>query len=201
MKTVALTGGIASGKTVVLNAAEEELPEVETLQADNLAKEIYRPDNPYYEEVIDLLGPEVLRNDGKVDRKKVAELVFENPDLLQRLESLSHPYVSRRIEELIDRYEDEGAELLLIEIPLLFQSSEVDRSKFDRVLLVTVDQEEQVKRLVERDGISQSRAERRVELQALPEDARKKAEHVLETDCTREETKRKAVELLSEILN
>ncbi|MBS3765178.1 dephospho-CoA kinase, partial [Candidatus Bipolaricaulota bacterium] len=166
-----------------------------------LAKEIYRPDNPYYEEVIDLLGPEVLRNDGKVDRKKIAELVFENPDLLQRLESLSHPYVSRRIEELIDRYEDEGAELLLIEIPLLFQSSEVNRSKFDRVLLVTVDREEQVKRLVERDGISQSRAERRVELQALPEDARKKAEHVLETDCTREETKRKAVELLSEILN
>lgn len=200
MKTVALTGGIASGKTFVLNAADEEFPDVDTVQADTLAKEIYNQDNPHYEEVIDLLGPGILREDGEIDREKVADVVFEDSNLLRELEDLAHPYVGRKIEERISYHERRGTKLLLIEIPLLFQSPEVDSKIFDRVVLVSVDRENRIKRLMERDRINKSEAKYRVKLQDLPENARNKADHVIETDCSKEETKRKAVALIADIL-
>ncbi|MBS3792810.1 dephospho-CoA kinase, partial [Candidatus Bipolaricaulota bacterium] len=90
MITAALTGGIASGKSEVLRVAEA-FPEVKTVQADELAKEIYVPENPCYKEVIDIFGSQVLREDGTVDLKKVSEIVFSDPNQLEKLENSSSP--------------------------------------------------------------------------------------------------------------
>jgi len=200
MITVALTGGIASGKTVVL-AAVRDFPEVKTVQADELAKEIYCPDNPHFEEVVDLLGADIVDETGAVDRKKVAELVFENEELLQKLEDIAHPYVSQRINELVNNYGDKDSGLLMIEIPLLFQSPDAELEVFDYILLVAVDREVQIERLMERDGISEATAKKRIELQALPENARERSNFVIETGCTIEETRQKAKTLVEKLLD
>lgn len=200
MLTVALTGGIASGKTVVLQVAEG-FPEVKTVQADRLAREIYRPDNPMFQEVVDLLGEEVLDDDGGIDPSKVGELVFEDKELLRKLEKIAHPYVRKRIEEIVDSYGARDTGLLMIEIPLLFQSSRVDLDMFDYIVLVTVETEVRIERLMERDGMSEEKAKTRIELQALPADARERADFVIETGCSVEGTRQRAKRLISGLLD
>ncbi|MBS3736260.1 MAG: dephospho-CoA kinase [Candidatus Bipolaricaulota bacterium] len=199
MITAALTGGIASGKSEVLRVAEA-FPEVKTVQADELAKEIYVPENPCYKEVIDIFGSQVLREDGTVDLKKVSEIVFSDPNQLEKLEKISHPYVKGRIEGIVECFEKESVELILVEIPLLFQSPSVRLDIFDAVILVEASEEEQLRRLEKRDSISSEEAMKRMELQSLPEDARKKSNHVISSDGTIDETKRQARQLIKEEL-
>lgn len=197
MITAALTGGIASGKSEVLRVAEA-FPEVQTVQADELAKEIYDPDNPCYQEVLDLFGSRVLREDGSVDLNKVSEVIFSDPDRLEKLEKISHPYVKGRIEGIVECLERENVEVTLVEIPLLFQSSSVEIDLFDTVILVEASREKRLRRLEKRDGISSEEAKKRMELQSLPEDARERSNHVISSDGTIEETRRQARRLIKE---
>ncbi|MCF7890626.1 dephospho-CoA kinase [Candidatus Bipolaricaulota bacterium] len=199
MITAALTGGIASGKSEVLKEAEA-FPGVKTVQADELAKEIYDPDNPCFQEVLDLLGSRVLAEDGSVNLKKVSEIVFSDPDLLENLEKISHPYVKGRIEGIVECLENQDIEVTLVEIPLLFQSSSVGLDIFDVVILVEASREERLRRLEKRDGISPEEAKRRIELQSLPENARERSDYVVSAEGTIEETKRQARSLIKEEL-
>lgn len=199
MITAALTGGIATGKTEVLRVAEK-YNRVETIQADNLAKEIYRKDNPHFGEVVDLLGSDVLTEEGEIDLEAVSKKVFSDKDLLSQLESIAHPYVEAKLKELIKRYKNRDRQLLVIEIPLLFQSSSVDLDSFDRIILVDASEDTQVDRLKKRDCLSAETARERVKLQKLPEDARKQSDHVLETEGSLEETRQLARELIEKLL-
>ena len=200
MIKVALTGGIATGKTVFLHAVDD-VSGVKTLQADELAKEVYRPENPHFDEVVEILGQEVLTENGTIDLAKVSNEVFQNKELLQEIEKLSHPYVRERIAELSTRFEREGASLLVVEIPLFFQSPEVNRDEFDYIVLLTLEHETQVKRLVERDNLSRSRAEERIKTQSLPESATEEADYLIKTDSSPEETREEARRVIGEILN
>lgn len=200
MIKVALTGGIASGKTVFL-AAVKDISGVKTLQADKLAKEIYAPDNPHFDETLEILGEDVLTEAGTVDLSKVSNKVFQDEELRQRIENLSHPYVKERIVELSEQFAKKGASLLVVEIPLLFQSSNVDQGEFDYIVLLTLNHETQVRRLVKRDGLSRSRAEERIRTQSLPEDADQKADFVIKTDSSIRETRRAAKRVIKKILN
>lgn len=200
MLTVAVTGGIATGKTEILRVAEK-YNGVETIQADNLAKEIYRPDNPHFGEVVDLLGSDILTEEDVIDLEAVSEKVFSDKELLSRLESIAHPYVGEKLKELIKRYKNRDRRLLLIEIPLLFQSSSVELDSFDRIILVVASKQTRVDRLKERDCLSEETARERVNLQQFPEDAREKSDHVLETEGSLEETRQLAEELIEKLLN
>ncbi len=199
MITAALTGGIATGKTEVLRVAEK-YNRVETIQADNLAKEIYSPDNPHFGEVVDLLGSDILTEEGEIDLEAVSKKVFSDKDLLSRLESIAHPYVEEKLKELIVRYKNRDMHLLIIEIPLLFQSSSVDLDSFDRIILVDASEETQVERLKERDCLSEEAARERVQLQQFPEDAREKSDYVIETEGSLAETRQLAEELIEKLL-
>lgn len=200
MIKVALTGGIASGKTVFLDAVKD-ISGVKTLQADKLAKEIYDPDNLHFDEVVEILGQEVLAENGTVDLARVSNKIFQDEELLQEIEKISHPYVRERIAELSTKFEKEGASLLVVEIPLLFQSPEVDREEFDYIVLLKLEHDTQVKRLVERDNLSRSRARERIKTQSLPEDADQKADFVIRTDSSMRETRKASKRVIKEILN
>jgi dephospho-CoA kinase len=200
MIKVALTGGIASGKTVFLDAVKD-ISGVKTLQADELAKEIYDPDNPHFDDAVKILGKDVLTEAGTVALSKVSNKVFQNEELRQRIENISHPYVKERIDELSDQFAKEGASLLVVEIPLLFQSAKVDQKEFDYIVLLSLDHDTQVERLIERDGVSRSRAQDRIKAQSLPENASEKADFVIRSDSGVEETKKEARMVIKEILN
>ncbi|MBS3787061.1 dephospho-CoA kinase [Candidatus Bipolaricaulota bacterium] len=200
MIAAALTGGIASGKSVVLEVADS-FSRVKTVQADELAKEIYDPDNPCFQEVLDLFSSRILRDDGSVDLKKVSEKVFSNPALLEELENISHPYVKGRLEGIIECLGNDNIEMALVEIPLLFQSSSAGSVIFDKVILVEASEEERLRRLAERDGMSPKEARKRIKLQSLPENAREKSDYVISAEGTIEETRSEARSLLKEMLN
>ncbi len=200
MIIAALTGGIASGKTEVLKEAKS-FSGVKTVQADDVAKEVYNPDNPCFDQVLDLFGARILEDDGSVNLKRVSEIVFSDTKILEELEKITHPYVKGRLEGLLESYEKENTDLTLIEIPLLFQSSGEDFNIFDRVILVEVPEEEQLRRLVERDGISEKEAKKRIELQKPPKIAREKSDFVINADETVEETRHQAQALIKELLN
>lgn len=200
MIAAALTGGIASGKSVVLKVAGS-FSEVETVQADELAKEIYDPDNPCFREVLDLLGPRILKEDGSVDLKEVSEIVFSDPALLEELENISHPYVKGRLEGIVEYLRNDNIEMALVEIPLLFQSSSVGSVIFDKIILVKASEEERLRRLAERDGMSIEEARKRIRLQSLPENASEKSDYVLSAEGTIEETRSEARSLIKGMLN
>ncbi len=200
MIKVALTGGIATGKTVFLDAVKD-ISGVKTLQADKLAKEIYDPDNPHFDETLEILGEDVFTEAGTVDLSKVSNKVFQDEELRQRIENLSHPYVKERIDELSEQFAEEKASLLVVEIPLLFQSSKVDQTEYDYIVLLALDHETQVERLMDRDGLTRSRAEERISTQSLPERAPEMADYLIKTDSSLEETKKEARRVIKEILN
>ena len=199
MIVAALTGGIASGKSEVLGEAES-ISGVRTLEADELAKEIYDPDNPCFPEVLDLLGEEVVTDDGSVDLELVSYMVFNDEELLEELEEISHPYVKGRIEGILECYEKDNVRMVLVEIPLLFQSSTVELDIFDLVILVLATGEDQLNRLVNRDGVSVEEAKERIALQKLPDEARERSDYVIDATKTVVRTREQARDLLTSLL-
>ena len=200
MLKVALTGGIASGKSELITAVRD-IPGVETVQADDLAKEIYEPNNPRFEEVVRLFGDDVKTPGGEIDLAEVRKRIFENGELRRELEGIAHPYVRERLQNIAEEKESEGAKLLLVEIPLLFQTNDVNADEFDYIVLVDAKEEKQINRLTRRDGISEEEARKRVSLQKLPSTAGDVADFLIDANDTRKETRRQGKELISKLLS
>ena len=198
--TVAVTGGIASGKSEVLKVAET-FSEVRTVQADLLAKEVYDPENPCFPEVVDLFGSDIVTEDGSVDLQMVSTEVFSDPGLLEDLEEISHPYVKGRIEGMVECFRKQGIRLTLIEVPLLFQSPHVDLDTFDLVVLVDASRDDQIERLVSREGVSEEEARRRMELQGMPDEAADKSDYVISSKGSVEETRSQARKFINDLLD
>ncbi len=200
MKVVALTGGVASGKTEILEEASL-LPGVETVQADDLAKEAYRPGTSEYRRIVELLGGDILDEEGEVDTSRVAEIIFNSKEKRKGLEDVIHPFVRERVDEIIADCREEGVEVLLVEIPLLFQSSAIDESIFDAIVLVHVDERTKLERLMERDGISEEEAASRIEAQKLPPGVEGSCDEVVSTSGTLKETRESARELIKTLID
>ncbi len=125
LKRVAITGGLSSGKSSVCRFFNELGAKV--VSADQIVHTLLNPDTDLGRQIIDLLGNEIIINSGPLkgqfDRKKIADIVFNSPDKLNKLENLLHPAVHARILEEADKTQnDKSAKLFVAEIPLLFES-------------------------------------------------------------------------------
>src|SRR5712671_830282 len=149
---VALTGGIASGKSAVAAAfAARGVPVIDT---DALAREVVRPGTPALAAVVAAFGGAVLAADGGLDRRRVRELVFADPERRRALEAILHPAIRTALEARLATLD---APYAIIAIPLLAETG--GRDRFDRVLVVDVPPEVQKSRLMSRDGDSAAQAE------------------------------------------
>jgi dephospho-CoA kinase len=169
---VGLTGGIASGKSIV--AAELAARGAVIIDADVLAREVVEPGTPALTAIVDRFGMQVLR-DGRLDRSRLAEIVFADPIARQDLERIVHPAVRVRAAEL-ERAADEAAVVVHV-IPLLIETGQ--HEDFDLVVTVDTDHEAQVQRLMARNGFTRAEAESRIAAQASREDRRRNADVVL----------------------
>ena len=148
---VALTGGIASGKTTVANLfAELGVPLIDT---DVIARQVVEPGQPALAEVVATFGSNVLDAEGGLDRRRMRERIFTDPSARQRLEAILHPAIRAEMERQ-SRAADGAYQVLVI--PLLAESGR--RDHVDRVLLVDVPEEAQVERLMSRDHVSREQA-------------------------------------------
>ena len=177
MVRVGLTGGIASGKSLV--AAELAARGAIVIDADVLAREVVEPGTPALAAIVERFGRQVL-TDGQLDRSRLGEIVFADPLARRDLERIVHPAVRARAIEL--ERAAEGAAVVVHVIPLLVETGQ--QQNFDFVVTVDVDQETQIRRLMARNGFSRAEAEARIAAQATREDRRAAADVVLDNTGT-----------------
>ena len=184
MRRIALTGGIATGKSHV--RAQFEALGVPTIDADTLAHEAVAPGTPGLAAVVARFGREVLAADGTLDRRKLASIVFMDAAARLDLEAIIHPAVRRATDEWFDQLDPARYAFALADIPLLY---EVGRDKdFDAVIVAAVDPETQVRRVIDRDGATEDEARRRLAAQLPIDEKVKRADYVIRTDGTFDET-------------
>ena len=156
---VALTGGIASGKSTVADLfAALGVPVIDT---DVIARQVVEPSQPALAEIAATFGPDVLDADGRLDRRRMRERIFADPDAKRRLEAILHPAIRAEMEQ--QSMAAQGPYQVLV-IPLLTEGGR--RDHVDRVLLVDVPEELQIQRLMMRDGVSHEQAQASLNAQA-----------------------------------
>jgi dephospho-CoA kinase len=193
MLRVGLTGGIASGKSLV--AAELAARGAVIIDADLLAREVVEPGTPGFAAIIDRFGPEV-RKDGQLDRARLADIVFADPLARRDLERIVHPAVRTRAAEL-ERAADPAAVVVHV-IPLLVETGQ--HEDFDIVVTIDVDHETQIERMMARNGFSRAEAASRIAAQASREDRLRAADLVLENTGSLTEL-RKQIDALWAVLS
>lgn len=177
MFTVALTGGIASGKSEVERRFAAR--GIEIIDADLVAREVIAIGTPGLNEITEAFGVEVLSADGSLDRKAMRERVFADGSARHRLESIIHPRVRATMQERAARVRSPYGVLV---IPLFVESGEY--TWVDRVLVVDVPREVQVRRLLARDGITAELAEAMLEAQATREQRLAIADDVIDNSAS-----------------
>lgn len=178
---VGLTGGIASGKSTVA-AMFAELG-VAVIDTDVIAREVVEPGQPALDEIRHEFGDPVIDEDGRLDRAAMRAIVFADDDARLRLERILHPRISAAALEQADAA---GGEYQLIVVPLLVGSALLDR--IDRVLVVDCDEDEQIRRLIRRDGESEGQARRMLAAQSSREERLAIADDVIHNDGNIDET-------------
>ncbi len=196
MLKVGLTGGIACGKSTVAQMLAHKGALL--IDADQIARETVKPGEPAWEEIVAWLGRDILTPDGNLDRRKIANLVFNNKHDLQKLNKIVHPRVMElfyvRSRELEKRYPQK---IQIWDIPLLFEAGEQDSVDF--IVVVASRAENQIKRLMERDGLSREEALNRINSQQDLQAKISAADFVIYNDDTKEFLKNQ-VDLLWEKL-
>ncbi len=172
---IALTGGIASGKSAVAN--EFSRLGVPIIDLDVLARQVVASGQPALTAIIEHFGTALLNNDGSLNRARLRELIFSDPAKKQALESILHPAIRHAQLALAAQL---GGPYQIHVVPLLIETQRQDR--YDRILVVTCDRATQLKRLLQRDGIQPQLAEQMLDAQVSSAERLKYANDVLEND-------------------
>jgi dephospho-CoA kinase len=183
MKRVALTGGIATGKSHV--RAEFERLGLPTIDADKLARNAVADGSPGLEAVIKRFGRGVLDDTGALDRRKLGSIVFQDPVARRHLEDIIHPAVRNAIDSWFESLRD-STPVAIADIPLLFETGR--QGEFDVVIVTACDPLTQIARVMARDNVSEAEARARVAAQLPIEEKVRRADHVINTDGSFEET-------------
>ncbi len=185
MKVLGLTGGIGSGKSMVLSMFANMGAEV--IDADQLAREVVEPGQPALEEIATAFGRDMLMPDGRLDRGKLARIIFADPVARARLNAITHPRIQERMAtEMALRGSRPG--LLIVDIPLLYENDRSDT--VESVIVVWVDAKTQLRRLTERDGLTPDEARQRIAAQMPLDEKRARADLVVDNSGSRENTRR-----------
>lgn len=181
-----LTGGIACGKSTVLAMfAKRGIP---TVDADVLARRVVEPGEPAWREIVERFGADLLLPDGRIDRKRLGALVFSDEAARRDLNRIVHPRVRAAMWREVEEIERRGAKLVVCDVPLLFESGLEDR--FDAVMVVYVPPEEQLRRLMARNGLTREEALARIRAQMPIEEKRRRADYVIDNSGSLADTER-----------
>jgi dephospho-CoA kinase len=192
MHLIAVTGGIASGKSFVLNTFMNLGAFV--IDCDILSREAVIPCTKAWWNIVDVFGKDILRNDLEIDRKKLRGIVFNDSEKRKILEQIIHPAVRRKCTERIEAIKKmEPNVCVVIDVPLLIETGM--QKEFDSVIVVYVSAATQIKRLIEREGITKEEAKKMVELQIPLAEKRTFADYIINNEGTQEETEKQVQEL------
>jgi len=192
MLIVGLTGGVASGKSVVSQILKEEGAYL--IDADQIARELVQPRRPTWTALIKAFGKEIVQKDGSIDRKKLAVKVFSDPEQRELLHRILHPRIKKEMGRRLKAIgQKDPKAMVVIDAPLLIETG--DHREMDKVIVVTSTEAQQMERLKERAGIDQEEARRIIASQVPTEEKLKVADFVIGNEGSLEDVERKAKEV------
>lgn len=187
MYLIGLTGGIASGKSVVAKRLAERGAVV--VDADVLAREVVEPGTPALAAIAERFGPGVISDDGSLNRPALGAVIFTDPEQRLALNAITHPAVWKRARELFDAAErDDPDAIVVYDVPLLVEAAGERPIRFDEVVVVNASTATRLKRLVELRGLTEDEAKHRLNSQATDTERLAIADVVIESDGTLDET-------------
>jgi len=196
MLKVGLTGGLACGKTFVGEALARA--GCFLIHADELGHEVLAPGGEAYQGVLKEFGSEILASDGTIDRRALAARVFGDPGRLARLNTLVHPAVIRREEELVAAFAArEPGGIAVVEAAILIETGSYKR--FDKMILVTCSEDQQLERAMRREGAVEADVHARLSRQMPVSEKRKFADFVIDTSGDKEDTLRQTLVVYEEL--
>jgi dephospho-CoA kinase len=192
---VALTGGIATGKSFCLGVfAAEGVP---TIDADRLAHDAIAPGTPGHAAVVARFGTGILTAEGAVDRPALGRLIFGDDRARRELEAIIHPGVYRAVERWFAELGDRSEPMGIADIPLLYETGrEID---FDVVIVAACPPAMQAERLMRRNGLTAQEAAQRMAAQMPIAEKTSRADHVIDTSGTYDETRAQVARVLREL--
>ena len=184
---IGLTGGIATGKSTVSKMFVERGAIL--IDADQIAREVVLPGSETLKRVAERFGQAVLLDNGELNRKKLGEIIFNDPKARKDLEAIMHPAIRQRMRQKKEQAERENPDkLVVLDVPLIYESNIQDQ--FDEVVLVYVPEPLQLKRLMARDGLTEEEARKRLRAQISIEEKKRLADYVIDNSGTLENTRR-----------
>ncbi len=191
---IGLTGGIASGKSTVSAMFKEwNIPVVD---ADVIAREVVEPGQEAFNQIVQAFGEQILNEDGNIHRKKLGAIIFNDQKKREQLNSIVHPAVRAEMKKRRDDYLQSGHDHVVLDIPLLIES-ELDYL-VDKTLLVYVDADTQLQRLMKRDDSSEEEAQSRIRSQMPLDEKQEHVDKVVNNSGSIEDTKNEVRAVLKE---
>jgi len=191
-----LTGSIASGKSTVSKMISEfGIPIVD---ADVIAKQVVEVGQVAYQKIIETFGPKILLENGEINRPALGAIIFNNPERREELNKIVHPEVRKVMLQQSKTLLDEGHRIVILDIPLLFESKLT--SLVEKTIVVYVDEENQIKRLMERNNLSEEETMARIRSQIPISEKVKLADYVIDNNDTLENTNKQVKALITKII-
>jgi len=196
MLLVGLTGGIAAGKSLVSEILRGLGAYI--IDADKIARQVVEPEKPAWFEIVKFFGRDIINKDKTINRKRLGEIIFNDPVKKRKLEEIVHPKVIEEENRLVKEYGRKNPNgIVIIDAALLIEAG--SHKRVDKLIVVYADKETQFKRLSERDGLSRADAEKRTASQ-LPLDKKvKMADFVIDNSKGIEETQRQTIDIFNKL--
>jgi len=195
MKVIGLTGGIGSGKSTVSQLLHELGAVV--LDADRIGHEAYKPNTETWLEVVSAFGRQILTSNGEIDRRRLAQIVFSDPESLARLNQIVHPRMYEMMKTKIEEFRRQGVKVVVLEAAILLEADWTPL--VDEVWVTVAPEHEVVKRTVERTGLPEEQVIARIRSQLSSEERTKHANVIINNDGSIDELKVKIKELWDRI--
>lgn len=190
-----LTGGIATGKSTA--AAFFKRKGIPVIDADQVAHRLMQPGRASWQAIKDHFGVEFLQADQSINRQELGKLVFANPAQLQKLDHLLHPLINREMAAEVEKYRQQRAKMIVLDVPLLYESGE--DKLCDQILVITLPEEEELRRLRKRNHLSKKEAQERLTSQMPLPEKEARANYVVDNAGTISELEEKLAHVLQKI--
>lgn len=193
MITIGITGGVGAGKSTVLDFLAQRY-DAYVIQADKVGHLVMEPGQPCYEPVIRLFGNDIIKNDKTIDRRRVSDVVFSHPELLEQLNGIIHPAVKTYIRQKLSEQEADGRSVCVVEAALLLEDHYEEFC--DAVWYIHTDEEIRIQRLMDSRGYSREKAENIMANQASEAFFRERVSEVIINNGSREEAESQIEEIM-----
>ena len=191
MLVIGLTGGMASGKSVASKTLRGlNLP---IIDADLIAREMVKPNEAGYRDIVDHFGKGILNPDQTINRRKLAKIIFSDPEERERLNSLLHPRIVKEIKRRIENSKEKGEGMVIVDAALLIEAGEL--SLVDKLIVVTVSERLQIRRLAQRDHLTEKEAKERIATQMPLSEKMKLADYLIDNSGSTKKTIRRTKEV------